>query len=274
MSNQGQRPPDEEMPGRDDSLGSRGSDGLSPQEAEAVLRGLIGDPSSGGSGQASVSRLTASLGRGNTSEHKLQKAELRYRVLVERIPAITFLAAMDESVQEFYVSPQIEAILGFSQKEWLENPVLWYTQLHPEDQNRWQAEFANTIVSGAPFRSEYRFLARDGHVVWVRGEAEVVRDAEGNPLFLQGIACDITEQKDAEAILRRGREQLEEEVQRRTAEIAEANHALHGEIVERRRAEVALSDREARLRSIVEQRRRWYHPDRRAGYRGGVQSRG
>jgi PAS domain S-box-containing protein len=252
MSNQEQRPPDEEVPGRDDWLGCRGSEGRSPHEAEAVLHGLNGDHRNGSPGQPSTFNQAASSDRSDASLLKLQKAEMRYRILVDRIPAITFLAAMDESVQEFYVSPQIEAILGFTQQEWLENPVLWYTQLHPEDRNRWQAEFAKTVVSGTPFRSEYRFLARDGRVVWVQGEAQMVQDEAGNPLFLQGMAFDITKQKEAEAILRQGREQLEHEVERRTAELAAANNALKAEILERRRAEIGLSDRESRLRSIVD----------------------
>jgi PAS domain S-box-containing protein len=101
----------------------------------------------------------------------LQRVEARFRTLVESIPAVTFLASLDQPVNELYVSPQIEALLGFTQQEWVENPVLWHAQLHPEDRRRWHLEFARTCVTGQPFRSEYRFLAKDGRVVWVRGEA-------------------------------------------------------------------------------------------------------
>src|SRR5690349_15920761 len=133
---------------------------------------------------------------------RLRLAEARYRTLVEQIPVVTFLAALDGGVNELYVSPQIEALLGFSQKEWLEDPILWYTRLHPEDRERWHLEFARTCATGERFRSEYRFLARDGRVVWVHGEAHLVRDEAGRPLFLQGIAYDITEKKKAEEVLR------------------------------------------------------------------------
>jgi PAS domain-containing protein len=74
------------------------------------------------------------MGRQESSEHRFLQAEARYRALVESILAITFIAALDEGKQEFYVSPQIEPILGFTQREWLEIPILWYTQLHPDDQ--------------------------------------------------------------------------------------------------------------------------------------------
>src|SRR5262249_35765658 len=124
--------------------------------------------------------------------------------------------------------------------------------LHPDDKDRWHTEFARTCATGEPFRSEYRFIARDGHVVWIRGEARVVRDEHGQPAFLQGVAFDITEQKKAEETLRRSQAELEELVRVRTAELQEAVGSLRIEIAERQQAEATVRDRETRLRSIVE----------------------
>jgi PAS domain S-box-containing protein len=155
------------------------------------------------------------------AEAELRKLEARFRTLIEEIPAVTFMAALDEGVNELYVSPQIESLLGFSQKEWLENPVLWYAQLHPDDRERWHQEFAHTCSRGVPFRSVYRFIARDGRVVWVHGEAKLVRDEQGRPIFLQGVAFDITGMKQAEAELKALNETLDQQVRERT-EIAEA----------------------------------------------------
>ena len=77
-----------------------------------------------------------------------KRMEVRYRTLVEGIPAVTFMAALDEGDNEFYVSPQIEVMLGFTQEEWLGDPFLWYRQLHPDDRQRWGTEFARTCASG------------------------------------------------------------------------------------------------------------------------------
>lgn len=150
-------------------------------------------------------------------ESELRKMQARFRTLVEEIPAVTFMAALDEGINELYVSPQIESLLGFSQKEWLENPVLWYAQLHQDDRDRWHREFARTCALGEPFRSVYRFIARDGRVVWVHGEAKVVRDEQGRPIFLQGVAFDITGMKQAEATLKSLNETLDQQVRERTA---------------------------------------------------------
>ena len=148
--------------------------------------------------------------------------------------------SLEQEDNELYVSPQIETLLGFSQKEWLEDPILWYRQLHPDDRVRWHTEFAQTCAAGRHFRSEYRFLARDGRVVWVHGEAQVVRDEQGNPLYLQGIAFDITGRKQAEEALRKAHDELERRVSERTAELARANAILQQEIRERERVEEEL----------------------------------
>jgi PAS domain S-box-containing protein len=157
------------------------------------------------------------------AEDQLRHAEARYRTLVEEIPAVTFMAALDDTaaaINELYVSPQIESLLGFTQKEWLEDPVLWYRQLHPEDRDRWHVEFARTCSTAEPFDAVYRFVARDGRVVWVHGHAKVVRDKNGRPLFLQGVAFDITERKRAEEAL----SQLNLTLERRVTEaLAEAD---------------------------------------------------
>jgi PAS domain-containing protein len=70
-------------------------------------------------------------------EPKGPNLEARYRALVEQIPAIVFMAYLDRGIGEAYVSPQIEETLGFTQQEWLEDPVRWYQQIHPKDKDRW-----------------------------------------------------------------------------------------------------------------------------------------
>src|SRR5580658_1153020 len=56
--------------------------------------------------------------------HVPLSADDRYRALIDQVPAIVFYAPMEGGLREAYVSPQIESILGFSQQEWLENPIV------------------------------------------------------------------------------------------------------------------------------------------------------
>src|SRR6202453_4575640 len=131
--------------------------------------------------------------------------EARYRVLLDQIPAVVFMAYLDQAIGEAYVSPQIEATLGFSQAEWLEDPVRWYQQIHPDDKTRWSNEAADMFLSGKPLRSSYRVLARDGRVVWFHCEARLVRRDDGGPWFIHGVGFDITELKQAQEALQEER---------------------------------------------------------------------
>lgn len=103
------------------------------------------------------------------AEKTLQESEQRYRTLVEQVPAITYVEALDAGEQPdhtlLYVSPQVEAVLGYSVEEWLANPHLGLDLLHPEDRDRVLEEDLRTERTGEPFVAEYRMYAKDGRVV-------------------------------------------------------------------------------------------------------------
>lgn len=143
-----------------------------------------------------------------SSETPACNLEAKYRALVEQIPAVVFMAYLDKGIGEAYVNPQIEAALGFSQREWLEDPVRWYQQIHPDDKMRWSREAAEMFLSGKPLRSSYRVIARDNRVLWFQCEAKMIRREDGRPWFIHGVAVDITELKQAEQALKQERNLL------------------------------------------------------------------
>jgi PAS domain S-box-containing protein len=131
-------------------------------------------------------------------------ARAQYRSLVEQIPAVTFLASLAGGRNQLYVSPQIESLLGFSQAEWLSDPILWYRQTHPDDRDRVSTLFATSCATGSPFSDVFRVFTRSGETVWVHAQAHFVRDPHGELLFLQGVGFDVT----AEHRAREAREEL------------------------------------------------------------------
>ncbi|MEX0833061.1 MAG: PAS domain-containing protein [Actinomycetota bacterium] len=139
------------------------------------------------------------------AEEQLSQAEKRFRTLIEESPAVTYMEEWIDpdgvpSVRpDNYVSPQIEAMLGFSAEERINDPEMWQRQLHPEDREIALTQDAHSSRTGEPFKLEYRMIARDGSTVWVRDEAVLVRDDGGRPSYWLGVMQDITERKRAEA---------------------------------------------------------------------------
>ncbi|HSD28522.1 MAG TPA: PAS domain-containing protein, partial [Vicinamibacteria bacterium] len=126
-----------------------------------------------------------------------------YRALIEEIPALTYVAWADDSGSRAYVSPQLQAMVGFSPGEWLAEPDMWVRRLHPEDRERVLRQFREACASGGRFTSDYRILDRDGRVVWWRDEGHVLPDPDGKARFVGGFVLDVTEQRLAEESARR-----------------------------------------------------------------------
>jgi PAS domain S-box-containing protein len=93
------------------------------------------------------------------------------------------------------ISPQVEAILGFTQEEWLGDANLWIDRLHPDDRDRVIQACVLANQAQEPFRAEYRMIAREGHVVWILDEAVLVRGWRGQAMCWQGAMKDITADK-------------------------------------------------------------------------------
>ena len=169
-------------------------------EAEAVLLELAslfnGFPTSA----PSDPRQQAQAGDAHTSN-----LEAKYRALLEQIPAVVFMVYLDRGISEAYVSPQIEAALGYSREEWLEDPIRWYEHIHPDDKQRWSLEAAGMFLSGKSLRSSYRVIARDGRVIWFHCDAQMMRRPDGQPWFIHGVAFDISDLKRTEEALQQER---------------------------------------------------------------------
>ena len=134
------------------------------------------------------------------AEEAMKASEQKYRLLVEQMPAAIYRTDLKNNSSTTYISPEIEQMLGYSPNEWQHNPHLWGELIHPDDQEQVFAR-RETHEERIGFVREYRMFSRQGEVIWVRDRARVVTDAEGNPLFLQGVMLDITSRKEAELAL-------------------------------------------------------------------------
>jgi PAS domain S-box-containing protein len=176
---------------------------LTPSGEARVLR-LWAESIADGDDRIVVVRASDEAGRGAAGAryYELREAEVRYRALVEQIPAITYTEIEDETspigYRDVYISPQAESILGYTPFEWQADPELWIRAMHPDDRDRVNQDDRASVETGT-FTSEYRMIARDGRVVWFQDEANVVEDPVSGVRFWHGVMLDVTEQKLAEA---------------------------------------------------------------------------
>ena len=120
-------------------------------------------------------------------------ARFDFEELVERLPLVVYVDQLDDKSTPLYISPQIVHLMGYSQEEWLADPDLFGNSLHPDDRDRVMADIADRNATGATtMYLDYRLIARDGRVVWIRDEEIVVADADGRAAAAQGYMQDVT----------------------------------------------------------------------------------
>ncbi len=141
-------------------------------------------------------------------EEAVREAEERYRALVEQLPLAIYIDRLDEVSSNLYTSPHIEEMTGYTAEQWTTERDLFVRLLHPDDRDRVLAEHEHIRATGESLRTEYRLRAADGGLVWIRDEAVIVCDREGNPSLLQGFLVDVTERKMAEQALRDSKAEL------------------------------------------------------------------
>ena len=99
--------------------------------------------------------------------------------------AITYTEELDDG-KTLSISPEVEFVLGFTQAEWMADPVLWVKLMHPDDRDRVVEACNSANRARQMFRADYRMIARDGRVVRIHDEASVVFGPRGHALCWQG----------------------------------------------------------------------------------------
>ncbi|MDZ4737175.1 MAG: cache domain-containing protein [Rhodospirillaceae bacterium] len=144
--------------------------------------------------QAIANILSAALLRGN-SEHALAESERRARHFFESMNAVPYCFDVDAQ-QYTYVGPQSMRLLGISQQEW-GTVGSWQRHMHPDDKITMDALEQVMTRRGEDYVLEYRMIAADNRLVWIRDIVHVEIDEKGHKI-LYGMAIDITESKEKE----------------------------------------------------------------------------
>ncbi len=185
--------------------------------------------------------------RRKRAEVTLRASEEKYRKLIETLPGGVSTTNFDGVIT--YASPQSAALHGLDRAEDLVGRK-FYELLAPEAREKAAAKFRQAIEEGGVRNLELMFQRKDGDRYYGEVNATLLKDAEGRPTAFIATTRDVTERKRAEEALRRARDELEERVQERTAELAAANREIRAEIEERKEAETELRRSEERYRQL------------------------
>jgi PAS domain S-box-containing protein len=188
---------------------------------------------------------------------RVAEAEDRYRTLVEQLPAIVYSENVTgDGLQVVYINARVGELLGITPEEWVADPGVWQRSIHPDDLAAVLTENERSEAAGDAFEIEYRMVARDGRIVWFHDVARLVRRADGEPAYWQGVMTDISSRKDAERRVVEAEgaaDRLREANEIKDVFLQAVSHDLRGPLAAilglagtLERPELALSDEDAR----------------------------
>lgn len=175
----------------------------------------------------SLANLEAEMAEKVQAETALKQTELRYRTLVEQLPAITYIDNAEDTLGEtLYISPQVSSILGYTQEEWLQISLEeWLALMVSDNPAECREKYLLCCKNGVPFEYEYCLRGKNGQLVWFHDRA-IRLENENQEWIMQGVMVDVTARKKAEEKIRTLNIELERRVFERTQQLEAANQEL------------------------------------------------
>ncbi len=157
------------------------------------------------------------------SEEALLQSEERFNLAVAG--SNDGLWDWDIRTNEVYYAPRFKELLGYGDDEFENTFASFETHLHPDDRKRTLAKVRRHLDGREPYDVQYRLRTKSGEYRWYRARGQAVWDGDGHAVRMAGSLTDLTEQKQAEAAL-----------QRKAAEVQNANKTLRIAEAEARKA--------------------------------------
>jgi PAS domain S-box-containing protein len=127
-------------------------------------------------------------------ENKRLKERLQF--VLSASPAIIYTCQAYGNFAATFISNNVEDILGYTTKEYLEDPNFWLDHIHPQDLSLVIAELSQ-LGNKESHSYQYRFCHQNGNYIWVEDEFRLVRDKTGKPIEIIGYVVDISDEKAA-----------------------------------------------------------------------------
>jgi PAS domain S-box-containing protein len=141
------------------------------------------------------------LGRIQEQDAAIGLTQKRMQALINSIDGIVWSCDSD-TFRFSFVSKQCIRILGYSPEEWIGSASFWLDRVHPKDKAKTFLQRQEYASLGRPYTCEYRMIAADDRVVWIRESGSVMAE-QGQASAMRGIFLDVTAEKTAAEELER-----------------------------------------------------------------------
>ncbi len=158
------------------------------------------------------------------AEDALRRVQDDHAQLINSIDGIVWEAEVG-SLDFLFVNQHAERILGYPLSEWFDTPNAWIKYLHPEDRDQVIEYCVTETKAGRGHDFEYRMIAADGRVVWLRDMVSFTTAADGSPR-LRGVMIDVTDLMEAKRALKKSKEQAESASLAKSRFLATMSHEL------------------------------------------------
>jgi PAS domain S-box-containing protein len=185
------------------------------------------------------------------TEEALRRSEQRLRLALDAAYLISFEWDIQRNEVRRFASS--EPALGPTQQD---KPATFEDVLevvHPDDRNLFTANVDAALQrEDGEYESEFRIVRANGQIAWLYERGRVERDAEGHPTRLIGLSQDITKRKESEKALRAARDEFEQRVEQRTADLQRTADVLREEVRAKIEAQKALECQNEILQMIID----------------------
>lgn len=148
-----------------------------------------------------IKKIQSSQAQSDRLRAAAEASEQRFRDLLQGVDAIVWEADI-ANYQFTFISQQAEELLGYPIEQWLTYTDFQTKYIHPDDREEVIKLYQLAITEAKEQVIEYRAIAADGRVLWLRDLLQVVKNEAGQPSLLRGVMVDITNFKHSEEQLR------------------------------------------------------------------------
>ncbi|HXW01360.1 MAG TPA: ATP-binding protein, partial [Anaerolineae bacterium] len=200
---------------------------INPNTGELTWWQGMSTPVATTSGEVIFNGILLNITERKRAEAALRQSEQRFRQVVSSISDHIYVTEVREEEHiNLYLSPHIEPLTGYPLEKFTADWSFWpSTVIHPDDRAAAAAQAAR-LALGQNSEVEYRLIRSNGEVIWVRDSGRVEKDTVRQNLIVYGLVSDITERKEAEAVVALARDQALETSRLKTELLAKVSHEL------------------------------------------------